>query len=144
MSDNFRMQLVRGAKQQVDAYVGLADEVVIDKDSKQLRVTDGSTPGGEFPVGGSDILKVNVLDFSGGNFDIPTDISVSKEYSGSSLRIVHGRGKNPIKWTGRNKESNPNVGILASATINMQVIDANTVILTNVKNFNIAEYNIMF
>lgn len=141
---NFRVQLTRGTTAEADAYVGREGELTVDLEAKNLRVLDGSTPGGAFVVGGADVVKIEVNNFSSGNIDTPAGVTVQKEYNDSSLRITHNKGKVPINWFGINKVSNPNVGIYPTSTLNIQIIDNNEVIITNVKDFETAEFNLIF
>lgn len=47
MSDqNFRVQFLRGSAAENDAYVGREGELTIDLDNFNIRLHDGSTPGG--------------------------------------------------------------------------------------------------
>lgn len=143
MPENVRVQLTRGTTAELENYTGKPGEVVIDQDKKALLVL-GETVEERFVVGGSDTVKVLVNNFNTGNITADDGVVVTKEYTDSSLRIRHNKGKSPIEWSGINKSTNPNAFIIPSSTVNMQVIDDNTVILTSVSNINVAEYNLIF
>lgn len=147
---NFRVQLTRGTTAQADNYIGRAGELAIDLEKQELRALDGQTPGGIFSIGNSttggvtDSVNIKVDDFAGNIFTAPTGVTITKEYSNSSLKITHNKNKYPISWFGFNKESSPFIGIVPNSTRNIQVVDQNTVILTNMSEFNMSEFNLLF
>ncbi len=80
-------------------------------------------------------VKIEVVDFTAFDINMPAGFAAVKEYSDSSIKITHGLGKEPLGWFAVSKDSVPAVGIYPSSTRNMQVLDANNVIITNVSAF---------
>lgn len=142
--DNFRVQLTRGPSAALDAYTGNDGEVVFDTEKKTLRVCDGVNAGGEEISAGSQAITIDVTSYTNGTFVLPAGVTAVKEYSDSSLRITHNQGKNPVGWFGLAKNSSPMTGIVPTNTTNMQVIDANTVIITNVSSLEKFEISLSF
>ena len=145
-TNNFRVQLTRGTTALIDSYIGRPGEVSVDLEKKEFRVLDGVTAGGVFSIGagGTDSLTIQVDDFSGSGFVLPNGVTVTKVYSNSSLQITHNKGKYPKSWFGFNKETSPFTGVLPSSTVNMQIVDTNTIILTSISGYNTAEYSLIF
>ena len=117
-------------------------------DAKQESLVSGNnikTLNGNPILGSGDIvitadvsrMDIEVTSFASLSYTGPTGVTVSKEYSNSSLRIIHGQGKKPSNWAVYNNEANPITQVVSSSTRNLQVVDDNTVIVTNVSEFEV-------
>ncbi len=89
-------------------------------------------------------VTVDVTSFTTLAFAAPAGVTIIKEYSDSSIKITHGLGKIPSSWSGINKDSVPMTAFSPSSTRNMQVLDANTVIITNVSSFEAFSIALLF
>ncbi len=141
--DNFRAQFSRGTTAENDLYTGADGELTLDKEAKNIRVHDGVTPGGEV-FGGAGALKVVVNSWAAANYTVDAGVAITKDYSDTSIKIQHNKGKFPTGWFGLVLESVPMVGMVSSSTRNMQIVDANTVIITNISSFDNFEINLQF
>ena len=152
---NFRVQFLRGSTAENNSFTGREGELTIDLQEKRLRVHDGVTAGGEklakvgdsysvdqvdtllanLPTGGGSNVTVAVVSWAGAQYTLPAGVTVEREYSDSSLKIHHQKNAYPVNWFAFNRESSPMTGILPSSTRNLQIVDLNTVIITNVSSF---------
>lgn len=98
-------------------------------------------PAGQFPVS---VMKIMINDFLAEDWVLPEGVTVEKIYSDSSLQINHPYGRNPIFWSGLNMLGDPPTMMLATSMRNMQVIDENTIIITNASSSTFYELNVMF
>jgi hypothetical protein len=101
---------------------------------------EGPSGGG----GGSNFVTIQATSWSAGQFTLPEGVTVEKIYSDSSLQINHGQNKYPKGWFGFIRESDPWVGIIPTNVRNIQIVDANTIIITNVSSFEIFDISIQF
>lgn len=146
MSENFfRVQFLRGTTVENDAYTGRAGEVTFDVEKNQLRLHDGVAAGGNVMSGGGPAsITIQCNSWNGNQFTVPEGITVAKEYSDSSLRIVHGMEKYPTAWYGFNRESEPMVGLVPSSVRNIQIVDLNTVIITSLSSLERFDLSLHF
>ena len=147
---NFRVQFLRGTTAENDAYVGRDGEITIDSDQQRIRLHDGATAGGH-PLGGdggggvaSPSVTIQVESWANNQYVLPSGVTVEKEYSDSSLKITHGKGKFPTGWFGFSREGSPMTGITATSTRNIQILDENTVIITNLSSFEVFDLTLNF
>lgn len=89
-------------------------------------------------------MLIGVNNFTAGDFTVPAGVTVAKEYSDSSLRITHNKGSIPYSWQVVNKESTPATAIYPTSTRNMQVVDDNTIIITNISSIEIMDIMLVF
>lgn len=101
-------------------------------------------PKGEKGEAGSNFVTVQAVSWSAGQFNLPDGVTVEKIYSDSSLQINHGQNKFPKGWFGFIRESDPMTGMIPTNTRNIQIVDANTVIITNVSSFEEFDISIQF
>lgn len=94
--------------------------------------TGGSGDGG----GAEASVIVEVVDWNDEDYILPEGVTVQKEYSDSSLRITHNKGKYPTGWFAINLESSPKTAIIPSSVRNLQVLDENAVIITSISSFH--------
>lgn len=98
----------------------------------------GKVPSTQLPadaVGIQDYI-INVTSWASGTWSAPSGFTIAKEYSDSSIRITHNKAKLPASWLVINKENDPYVTVVPTATTNMQLgIDNSYVIITNVGSF---------
>ncbi|MBE0438303.1 MAG: hypothetical protein IBX57_00855 [Gammaproteobacteria bacterium] len=136
---NERFQFVRGTTAEMNMYTGRDGEISIDKDKKQIRLHNGTKKGGD--VVGSDSVTVEVESWAGSNWTAPLGVIVAKALAGTSLSIKHNKGRFPIGWFAFNRASTPMVGLIPSATTNIQVVNENEVIITGLSSltkFNVS------
>lgn len=80
-------------------------------------------------------LEIRCDAWSMDTFVKPADVTLTKEYDGSSLRITHGRGLLPSGWFLVNREANPMTSVLPTSLRNVQVISTNEIIVTSLSSF---------
>lgn len=100
--------------------------------------------GGGGSSGESKTLTFDIVDFAANNWTGPAGTTMVKEYSDSSIKIVHNQGKYPTGWYGYVRDQTPWSSISPSPVQNMQVVDLNTVIITSVGGFTSFVVNIHF
>ena len=109
-----------------------------------LLASIGQPTGGTGEVSTSNTLKFEIVDFAANNWVVPEGTSAVKEYSDSSIKIVHNQGKYPTGWYGFVRDQTPWSSISPSPVQNMQIVDLNTVIITSVGGFTAFDVAIHF
>ncbi len=89
-------------------------------------------------------MKFEITDFMGEEWNIPAGTTVGKEYSDTSIKITHNKNAFPTGWFGFNRESTPWTAMVPTAMLNMQIVDANTVIITSVGSLNVFDIALHF
>lgn len=99
---------------------------------------NGKVPSAQLPtdlVGIQDYI-IDVTSWASSTWTAPAGFTITKEYSDSSIRITHNKAKLPASWLVINKENDPYVTVVPTATTNMQLgTDNSYVIITNVGSF---------
>jgi phage I-like protein len=89
-------------------------------------------------------FRIRVSNWSSGTWLLPFGWTAVKEYSDTSIRITHSLNELPMSWMVLNRASTPMVAVVPSATRNLQVIDANTLIITQVGVSDIFDITLTF
>lgn len=122
----------------------------------KLESSDIKTINGQSVVGSGDIEiitnpgdtvreEIEVTSFASLTYNASAGITLTKEYSDSSLKIEHNKGIHPASVQIINTESTPNTKVVFSATTNVQFDPAgNYVIVTNVNNFETMAISLLF
>jgi len=141
-ADNFRVQFERGTTAEMDAYVGREGEVSMDMERNQLRLHDGVTSGGNGY--GTDSVTVDVISWGGSNWNAPAGVVVTKALGDTALRITHNKNRIPTGWFAYDKSASPWVGITPNAVRNIQIVNANEVLITGLNVFTALGLSLTF
>lgn len=113
-----------------DGYTGSVQDWLAslkgDKGDQGIQGEQG--PAGTVPI------RIDVISWAADNFVVPDGVIVAKEYDGTSLKITHNQGKYPVNWFGYVTEVTPITALYPTGVRNMQILDQNTVIITQLSS----------
>lgn len=104
----------------------------------------GTTPDLGTGISQMGVMRIKVNDFPTNDWELPEGVSVTKVYDDSSIELTHSVGRTPVHWSMLNLDADPPGMFVITEMRNMQVIDENTIRLTNVNTSNQYELNIFF